>query len=76
MKAHFFEALKTALIGGIISGIISGMLNYFIFPFPVSISDNVISHTMGGFFCGTITAVIAIIIFTKKSRNSINEVNN
>lgn len=66
MKAHFLEALKTSLIGGALSGIISGILNYYIFPFPENITDNVMGHAFGGFFCGTITAVFGIMITIKK----------
>jgi hypothetical protein len=66
MKTHFFEALKTSLIGGVLSGAISGILNYYVFPFPENITDNVMGHAFGGFFCGTITAIIGIMIILKK----------
>ena len=63
MNQNISAALKNGLIGGALSGIVSASLNYFILPFPRSILDNVIGHGVGGFFCGLISAFIAVLMY-------------
>ena len=57
------EPLKAGLIGGLVSGIISAGLNYFIIPFPTTIMGNVISHSMGGFFCSLFAGFISVFLY-------------
>jgi len=66
MKAKFGAAATNGLVGGIISGVISGLLNYYVLPFPGTPLDNAIGHAIGGLFCGFISCVIGILVYTSQ----------
>jgi hypothetical protein len=50
MNKNIVEALKNGMAGGILGAVVSALLNYFIVPFPKSVVDNVLGHSIGGFF--------------------------
>lgn len=62
MKEKISAALKNGLMAGLFSSVVSALLNYYVLPFPQDILDNVIGHGIGGFFCGLISAFIAVMI--------------
>jgi hypothetical protein len=64
MKAKIGAAATNGLLGGIVSGIISGLLNYYLLPFPGTPLDNAIGHGVGGFFCGLVSCIIGILVYT------------
>ena len=66
MKFKLIEAAKGSVMGGIVGGIISGLLNYYVLPFPETLLDNAISHTVGGSICTFIGGAIGIFIFMIK----------
>lgn len=61
MKKSIRESAKAGFIGGALSAVISGLLGYYLIPVPLTIIDNSISHTVGGFFCGFISAFLGIM---------------
>lgn len=71
MNTHLIKASKTGLTGGLISGLISGALNYYFLPFPNSLIDNAIGHTISGFFCGLVSAIIGILLFIKNLEKNV-----
>ncbi len=75
MKEKIIGALTSGLFGGILCSIISGLLNYFVFPFPKTTLDNVMGHTIGGFFCGFFAGLIGVLMhirFHNKKKTSGN----
>jgi hypothetical protein len=74
MKKKNKELVLNGLVAGIVSCCISAMLNYFILPFPKSIINNAISHGIGGFFSGSISAIVGILLYTKQRRSVFHEI--
>lgn len=68
MKENISQSVKNGLIGGGLSAFASAFLNYFFLPFPQGIADNVIGHGVGGFFCGFISAAIAVLMVLQHRR--------
>jgi len=64
MQERLSEALKNGLIAGLFSAVVSVLLNYYVLPFPKSILANAFDHGIGGFFCGLVSAFIAVMIVT------------
>ena len=65
MKGKIGGLLRSAFIGGMLCGVIAVLLNYYIFPFPKGIMDNVIGHGMGNFFSGFFASVVGVLIHIK-----------
>ncbi len=74
MKEKIPVALKNGLIAGLFSSAVSVLLNYYVLPFPQSILDNAIGHGIGGFFCGLISAFIAVMIVAHHHRQPLTDV--
>ncbi len=70
MKKKSYELIKNGFIAGILSGTISALLNYFVLPFPVSVLRNAMSHGIGGFFSGFISAVVGIVVYLKQNNQT------
>lgn len=65
MKGKIGGVLKSAMIGGMLCSVIAGLLNYYIFPFPKSVMDNVIGHSIGNFFSGFFAGIIGVLMYVK-----------
>jgi hypothetical protein len=66
MKKKNTELVINGLVAGIVSCCISAALNYFILPFPRSMISNAVGHGIGGFFSGSISAIVGILLSMKQ----------
>ena len=68
MRDNIVELLKSGFIAGIVSAAISFLLNYYLLPFPATLLDNAIGHSIGGFMCGFISAFMGLLIYVLHHR--------
>lgn len=56
------ESIVSGLLGGIFGAIPSGLFNYYLIPFPQSLLDNAIGHSISGFISGYMAGFIGVLI--------------
>lgn len=68
MSKHLGVLVKNGIMAGAISTAIAFLLNYYLLPFPATPLDNAISHGVGSFMSGFISAAMGITLYIHHQR--------